>query len=441
MQLDSTSGFLSDSAKPNFALKSPELNLELDKALENLKDTQEVNTALQLQLDSLNKTHQTLKTSYEDLLVTNKSLERRLADTESLLDKHKSELVTVKEQNFKLTESEANLNKLLGIERLHAKSLKTQTEKDARCILDLNRQIKEMERIIARKHPDSVSALIVASKNDLSDSNMSARRVLEDRIKNLEQEAASRDTQSSQIFLEVQEKFNQMKNKYESHIEDLELHVNDLKEQLKRRSDTYDVYTQTISSEQKYPQKETISKACQATFVKTEPALKPKGTAAANRRTDKLEKEETHLLATIRGLQTDLANKEKVVSKLQREIDELRKTNRRLQKEREGSLKSLSDKREIHSYPEKLAQHANEELANIDSQLLDELKVVKSDRDKMKLQLCRIEDDYQQLKTKRLQDVSIFRKFTWLLLTLFLSQSHVSFQASNLKAIIQFLAG
>lgn len=383
-------------------LKSPEVNLELEKALEDLKDTQELNTALQLQLNNLNKTHQLLKTSYDDILSSNNNLERRLIDTEALLGKYKSELAIVKEQNAKLIESESNLNKLLEAEKLQTKSLKIQTEKDARCILDLNRQIKEMERIIARKHPDSVSALIVASKNDISETNLSARRVLEDRIKNLEQEATNRDTQSSKIFLEVQEKFNQMKHKYESHIEDLELHVNDLKEQLKRRSDTYDVYTQTFFvNAQNYPEKETTNKSCQVSLLKTEQKVR----APIRKVESKIDKEETHLLATIRGLQTDLSNKEKVVLKFQRDIDELRKTNKRLQKEREGSLKTLSDKREIHSYPEKLAQHANEELANIDAQLLDELKVVKNERDKMKLQLCRIEDDYQQLKTKRLQDV------------------------------------
>lgn len=405
-------------------LKSPELNVELEKALEEVKDTKEINTSLQLQLDTINKTHQLLKTSYEDVLSSNKNLERRLIDTESLLSKYKTELMSVQKQRDRLVESEAGLTKLLEIEKLQAKTLKIQTEKDAKCILDLNRQIKEMERIIARKHPDSVSALIVASKNDPVEGNLSARKLLEDRIKILEQEAAARDSQSSKVFLDVQEKFNQMKLKYESHIEDLELHVNDLKDQLKRRVDTYDVYTQTLifkedrglitkdliakdfiskdMKEQKIPEKET---KCRGVQTLDTPLNKTQRITSANR---KFDKEETHLLATIRGLQADLANKEKVIIKLQKEIDEMRKTNHRLQKEREGSLKSLSDKREFRSYPEKLAQQNSRDGENggAEEKLVDELRAVKSDRDKMKLQLCRIEDDYQQLKTKRLQDVS-----------------------------------
>lgn len=363
----------------------------MEKTLENLKDSKEVNTALQLQLDTINKTHLLLKNSYEELLNSNKQLERRVAESDTILSKYKTEILNLQNHKDKLLEAEINLNKLLDIEKLQNKSLKLQNEKDAKCIQDLNRQIKEMERIIARKHPDSVSALIVAAKNDATDTNLTARRILEDRIKILEEEASNRDSQSSKIFLDIQEKFNQMKLKYESHIEDLELHVNDLKVQLKKKIDTFDVYTQTINNTAKFPQKDTLTIATQ-----TDQKLM--------KRFDKNSdvKEDAHLVATIRGLQADLTNKEKVITKLQKEIDELRKTNRKLQKEREGSLRSLNDRREFRSYPEKLAAQVK---TPVDEQ---EIKFLRVERDKMKQQLCRIEEDYQALKTKRLHDVSFF---------------------------------
>ncbi|KAJ8923377.1 hypothetical protein NQ315_001935 [Exocentrus adspersus] len=334
------------------SVSSPEINLELEKALENLKDSREINTALQLQLDTVNKTHQLLKSSYDELLSSNKNLERRVVELDSTLDKYKNELLNLQKTKDKLLDNEVNLNKLLEIEKLQSKSLKLQNEKDAKCIQDLNRQIKEMERIIARKHPDSVSALIVAAKENATDSNLTARKILEDRIKTLEQEQLNRETQSSKVFLEIQEKFNQMKAKYENHIEDLELHVSDLKTQLKKKTDTFDVYTQTILDE-KIPQKETFTVSTQTDAIPT----KPPKIVAVNKPLKITEhvKEDAHLIATIRGLQTDLANKEKVITKLQKEVDDLRKTNRRLQKEREGSLRNLSDKREFRSYPEKLA--------------------------------------------------------------------------------------
>lgn len=392
------------------AMQSPEINLELEKTLEELKDTKEQNTALQLQLDGLNKTHQMLKISYEELLSSNKNLERHVAEIDATLAKYKTELINAQKNRDKLIESETNLGKLLEVEKLKSKSFQIQNEKDAKCIKDLNRQIKEMERIITRKHPDSVSALIVAAKGDAADSNLTARKVLEDRIKTLENEALTRDAQSSKIFLEVQEKFNQMKLKYESHIEDLELHVADLKNQLKRKVDTYDVYTQTSMDDQnqKIPEKETCSRSVQTEGIST----KTNQTKSAPiRKTEKASevREETHLLATIRGLQTDLSNKEKSLTKLQKELEEMRNTNRRLQKEREGSLRNLSDRKEFRSFPEKLAlQSCQSSSCNefSDRVLEEELRAVRAERDKMKLQLCRIEADYQALKTKRLQDVS-----------------------------------
>lgn len=359
--------------------------MELDRALEELKDTKEKNTALELQLDTLNKTHQLLKSSHDELCSSNKILERRVAELDNALAKYKSELINIQKQKETLENSEKNLGKLLESEKMHVKNLKLQNEKDAKCILDLNRQIKEMERIINRKHPDSVSALIVAAKDDVAGD--STRRVLEERIKTLEKEAITRDMQSSKIFLEVQEKFNQMKLKYESHIEDLELHVADLKSQLKKRVDCYDIYTQTnFSDAQKIPQKETAIKATQ-TLQKFQP-----------KRVET--REETHLLATIRGLQADLANKEKALTKVNKEIEDLKNSNKRLQKEKEGSLKNLSERKgEFRSYPEKLTDFNKDKID-------EELREVKAERDKMKFQLCRIEEDYQSLKAKRIQEVS-----------------------------------
>ncbi|CAH1997649.1 unnamed protein product [Acanthoscelides obtectus] len=378
-------------------VSSPEINLELEKALEDLKDSREAKTALQLQLDTINKTHQLLKNSYEELSNSNKHLERRVVELDTTLDKYKGELLNLQQTKDKLLQNEMNLNKLLEIEKLQTKSLKLQNEKDSRCIQDLNRQIKEMERIIARKHPDSVSALIVAAKENTTDSSITARKILEDRIKALEQEQFNRESQNSKVFMEIQEKFNQMKAKYENHIEDLELHVSDLKNQLKMKSDTYDVYTQTVI-EEKIPQKETFT-----VFTQTDPVRK-----VVPSKKQENGKEETHLLATIRGLQADLANKEKVVTRLQKEVDDLKKTNRRLQKEREGSLKNLSERRDFRSYPEKLALQArsNSGSSEKDFRKEEELQQVKSQRDRLQQQLKRMEDDYQSLKDKRILDLT-----------------------------------
>jgi hypothetical protein len=143
VELQQTSALL-DQTKAALSAKtlcSPEINLELEKTLEELKDSKEVNTALQLQLDTISKTHCLLKNSYEDLLSSNKTLERRVLELDATLTKYKTELLNLQNQKDKLLENEINLNKLLEIEKLQAKSLKLQNEKDAKCIQDLNRQI------------------------------------------------------------------------------------------------------------------------------------------------------------------------------------------------------------------------------------------------------------------------------------------------------------
>lgn len=358
---------------------------------------------MQLQLDNLTKTHQELKSNFEELLSSKKGLELKLVELESNYSKCKSEFYTIKDSFEKLSESESNVKKQLEIEKIQSKTSRLQNEKDAKCMQDLNRQVKEMERIIQRKHPDSVSALIVASKNDNKD-NISTRTLLENRIKQLEQEASVRELQSTNVFSEIQDKFNLMKEKYERHIEDLEIHVNDLKNQLRSKSDTYDIYTQTYAEEPPSPKVIMIEKDVFNIGVQTDPIInnnvivkQPKN---AYKKAEKELKEDTHLIATIRGLQAELTKKEQLFSKLQKEMEEIRKTNRKLQKDRETNLRLASDKKEKNS--SKSPDPISREIEPIDS----DLKAIKDEKSKLKEQLSKMEDDFQTLKTKRLQDVS-----------------------------------
>lgn len=390
------------------SVRTPDVAVDLEKALDELKDAKEINTALQLQLDSLTQTHVLLKNSQDDLLKQNQNLEKRMAEVDTSLAKYKHELTNVQRQRDKLLETEMSLNKLLDIEKIQTKSLKTQNQADAKRIQDLNRQIKEMERIIARKHPDSVSALIMAAKNESSDTNLTARKLLEDRIKTLEQDLLNKEKESSQVFADIQEKFNQMKAKYENHIEDLELHVNDLKDQLKKKNNSFDMYTQTAPLED-VAEKETTTVSTQTDTVVTKPpkVIAVKTSAKANDG-----KSESHLLATIRGLQADLSGKEKAIMKLQREMEEIRKTNRRLQKEREGSLKNITEKKDFRNFSEKMVvvRTKSPTESNIDITSKDDLDSTKTDFDKVKQQLFRIEVDYQNLKKKRIHDLNALQE-------------------------------
>lgn len=120
-------------------------------------------------------------------------------------------------------------------------------------------------------------------------------------------------------------------------------------------------------------------------------------------------KEETHLLSTIRGMRVDLAIKEKALQRLTRELDECKKTIKKLQKENESTTKyarqmwnvtkikpttfvsgTRSDKTSKKPYDP--AQFTDKSSSPSAVQLQEKIKL--------------LEMDYKSLHDKRLQDVS-----------------------------------
>lgn len=81
------------------------------------------------------------------------------------------------------------------------------------------------------------------------------------------------------------------------------------------------------------------SSVCTQTDLKSptaSPASKPAPTKKPNKTVST--KEETHLLAAIRGMRVDLAIKEKALQRLTRELDECKKTMKKLQKENDSKM-------------------------------------------------------------------------------------------------------
>lgn len=81
------------------------------------------------------------------------------------------------------------------------------------------------------------------------------------------------------------------------------------------------------------------SSVCTQTDLKSptaSPAPKPAPTKKPTKTVST--KEETHLLATIRGMRVDLAIKEKALQRLTRELDECKKTIKKLQKENDSKM-------------------------------------------------------------------------------------------------------
>lgn len=82
-----------------------------------------------------------------------------------------------------------------------------------------------------------------------------------------------------------------------------------------------------------------VSSACTQTELKSPIASPaPKITPPKKSAKQISTKEETHLLATIRGMRVDLAIKEKALQRLTREVDECKKIIKKLQKENDSML-------------------------------------------------------------------------------------------------------
>lgn len=227
------------------------LKNEIDQLQEQLKDTEERLASVRLQSESLSQTQRALREHNGRLQEESEMLKLDVQHLHECAGVLRSELQSARRDRDEAIQLERSLRAELEEaqqERRHAADGK---EKDARIIQDLQRQCREMERILMRKHPDSVSALIgesttgpipasfsmcvncfaaVASKStgicSLNDQeNVNSRKLLEQRIAQLESDAKEQDRKAQQILANVQARFNSVQAKYETHIADLETQV------------------------------------------------------------------------------------------------------------------------------------------------------------------------------------------------------------------------
>lgn len=159
--------------------------------------------------------------------------------------------------------------------------------------------------------------------------------------------------------------------------------------------------------------------SCTTTSTQTEPKsptlLSPASKATPSKKPSKQSvstKEETHLLATIRGMRVDLAIKEKAMQRLTRELDECKKTIKKLQKENESREKMellhfqyLNIFQTIFSFSFCIDNRSDKNLKKPydPAQFTEKLNPSNVQlQEKIKL----LEMDYKSLHAKRLQDVS-----------------------------------
>lgn len=358
----------------DYALKNEDLiqqNSLLNDELEMFKEQLRTkNDFITDRLQAMTTAELQLKKQVEDLTVKLSSKTEQLRIAKQEFDKMQQNVLPLEKELLELRVKEGNLLERLQTSKSHVEREKQLTQKlkdqvilDSKKITDLNRQVREMERILKRKNPDSVSALILTANSEQEKVGAEKVKLLEDRIASLENEIKAKDDLAQEKMVEFQRKFSDMREKYASQV--MELDGKLLEANTKNRKICNDMFTQTASKPVENKSVETIRKEERAGSFEKEDVGKKDVAKSCVKGSLKCQnsKEDAYLMATIRGLKLELANKDKTISKLTKELQDLQKTNARLQKERE---KLLNDRRSVKT----MNFERNRGMVSSDSKLL-----------------------------------------------------------------------
>ena len=391
---------------------------ELENTNENLqekvKDTEERFNSLKIHYESLSKSHRVLRENHAQLQEETEKLKIDFQILNECANVLRCELQSAKQDRESSHEIARILQQELDENRVDRKKFQDIAERDSKTIQDLQRQCREMEKILLRKHPDSVSALIFASKNSnnsSTDTSASTRKLLEERIAQLEADAKNQDKKAQGILSNVQARFKTVQAKYENHIQDLETQVLSLQQiNMEQSKELYSKESMTNSATQTLdvPEKEHVESRTIGVQTSNPPSRSSSAQSINGaKKTSKIPnsqsdsqiqpKDDAHLLATIRGMRVELAIKEKAVQRLTRELDECKKTIRKLQKERDGYLTKEKPQVPVTT-PKKVYNPSNYQDGS-------ESRLLKDAMEKIKM----LETDFRSLYEKRVKDVS--RKF------------------------------
>lgn len=141
------------------------LEQQIESLQEKLKDTEERLQSLRIQYDTVSQMHRALRDTNHQI---QEEMDRLKIDAQRVNECAKAlrtELQSARKDRADALELQKTLQREVDQSRMEKEKAVEKAESNSRQILDLQRQCKEMERIMMRKNPDSVSGLI--SKRDL----------------------------------------------------------------------------------------------------------------------------------------------------------------------------------------------------------------------------------------------------------------------------------
>lgn len=149
------------SASSSFAwTRERALEQQIDNLHETLKDTEERLHSLRLQYDNVSQMHRSLRDTNHQM---HEEMDRLKIDAQHLHECAnilRTELQAARKDRADALELQAMLQRELDTSRQDKKRACDEVESNARQILDLQRQCKEMDRILARKNPDAMKSLL-----------------------------------------------------------------------------------------------------------------------------------------------------------------------------------------------------------------------------------------------------------------------------------------
>lgn len=131
-----------------------------ESLLEELKDTNERVKSIELLNVQLTEDNKVLRKKLDHVNEQKHVTDLKLVECEKFISRLGKEYEHRNAEVKSFKENENRVMAELNKERNERKNLSILHDKDKIVIHDLQRQVKEMEMILKRKHPDSVSALI-----------------------------------------------------------------------------------------------------------------------------------------------------------------------------------------------------------------------------------------------------------------------------------------
>lgn len=136
------------------------LEQQIENLRETLKDTEERLQSLRLQYDNVSQMHRTLRDTNNHM---HEEMDRLKIDAQHLRECAnilRTELQAARKDRAEVIEVQKVLQRELDDCRADKRKACDEADANAKQILDLQRQCKEMERIMARKNPDAMASLL-----------------------------------------------------------------------------------------------------------------------------------------------------------------------------------------------------------------------------------------------------------------------------------------